>query len=222
MSIFPAILLALTGIALILLWLRVHLQADFSDGCFQFHIYSLWFAIKRTHDQRRTTVRLFGVPFPRRSTARRTRGGVKAVKKDTKHGAEIGDRRLAADWELLRRLLRAAVKLVIRIYRALRVDYFRANITVATGDPMLTGIVFGALTPLLMLNRLPRTEITLNSDFLETTPATDLSASVSARPLRLLWLLLMTAPTLPWLKLIRVFRSSGHRESALAGGARHG
>jgi hypothetical protein len=221
-NIFLIILPALTGITLILLWLRVHLQADFSDGCFQFRIYSLWFAIKRTNDQRRITVSLFGVPFPRRITARMMQGDVKAVKRDTRHGAKIDDWRLTADWELLRRLLRAAVKLVIRIYRALRIDYFRAIITVATGDPMLTGVLFGALTPLLMLNRLPRTEITLNSDFLETTPAADLSASVSARPLRLLWLLLMTALTLPWLKLIRVFRSSGHRESALAGGARHG
>ena len=126
------------------------------------------------------------------------------------------------DWDLKLRLLRAAVKLIIRTYRAFRVDYLRANIVVAAGDPMLTGVVFGALTPLLHLNRFPGTVITLSSDFTVAIPTVELSASLSARPLRLMGILLVTALTLPWLRLYHAQRVQRLEEPALSGGGRHG
>jgi len=101
---------------------------------------------------------------------------------------------------LVRRLLTLLRKLVLDM----KVVYLKARLDIATPDPMLTGVLFGAMQPLLMLNSPPGRVFSLDAAFDRDLPRFDLSCAVSTRPICVLVILAGWLPRLPWRRMVKV------------------
>jgi len=98
-------------------------------------------------------------------------------------------------------LIKRLLKLVWRLLKGVRTDYIRATVTVATPDPMWTGIVFGALQPMMIWNAPPKRGFNLLINFKRESPVIEAEWSFSARPIRIIGILLVWGAGLPWKRL---------------------
>jgi len=105
--------------------------------------------------------------------------------------------------ELSLTLIRRFLRLLRRLLRSIHADYLRASLIVASPDPMITGVLFGALQPIHLFNSPPRREFNLAVDFERDAPEASAEWSFSARPIQWVWILLTWGLSLPWLEIWR-------------------
>lgn len=118
--------------------------------------------------------------------------------------------------ELITLIAKKAVTFMVRLVKSLRIDLLKADITVATPDPMLTGILFGITGPLTALHKPPRRIISIQADFDRSQPEFDLYCSVSVSPLLALFEMLRLIFVLPWVAIIKVYLRQRKEKKAVA------
>lgn len=195
-----AALAAGTAVAAILR-AKVTVTADFGPGRGRVSVRSLWFRLETEPASGLTRGRVLGVPV--RTRARRTRPRRQTEKPRPR-------RKPAGGWWRQREAVVAAAgrlaRAVQRAWRAVHWEYFRAEVVVATPDPFLTGVAYGALCPLLALNHPPKTSLVITPDFTTTAPRAAAAFGAWFRPGALLAAVTPELLRMPWIKLIRLSR----------------
>ena len=110
-------------------------------------------------------------------------------------------------------LLKRLLQLVKRLLGSIQTDYLRVNLTVATPDPMWTGIVFGLVQPVMIWNEPPKREFNLLISFERETPVIEAEWSFSSRPIVVIWILLTWGMKLPWRHILRERRKKKEGKS---------
>ena len=216
-----AFALSALGIAL-LLWFRVFISVKFDSAGRTLRVSSVWFWMDSDLSARITYGRVLGIPFG---------GGGNSIKpqsdKSLKQAAiRIGSRKsdsqreqkrrrgnsvLLRDWSLIGTILRRGLRGVKRLFKAFRLERWQSHLTIATPDPMITAMVYGSLTPLLALNAMPKTCLTIQPDFTAAKPQLYFDGAFSFRPLTLIWVLAATMIGMPWIRIIKSYREQRRR-----------
>jgi len=103
-------------------------------------------------------------------------------------------------------LLKRATRFIIRIVRSARVERLNLNIIIAAEDRMLTGTLFGALQPLVALNKPPLRQIIIDADWSSDRPRLEAEWRLSTRLICSAWIVLTTLLQLPYIRMYRAAR----------------
>lgn len=114
------------------------------------------------------------------------------------------------------RLAGRILSLLKKLLKSIHTDYLYARLVVATSDPMTTAVIFGALQPVSMLNRIPARRFTLDVDFERSQSYGNAEWSFSVRPI--VWIVIVGwwMIGLPWREIYREFRRPGGVKPAAA------
>lgn len=148
----------------------------------------------------KTTARIrIGKPPPKAKT-------IIKPKKEPTEKESPGWRFFWQERQLIGKLIRHVVSTIVKLIKAFSIDHFKAHLTIATPDPMTSGVMYGYLSPLLALNAPPRRSISLGLDFDESTLSGEVAISISVRPITILFILLIEAIRLPWFRIYHLVR----------------
>jgi len=131
------------------------------------------------------------------------------VKKSIKGEPEKKDskkkmtRLLWREHDLILQVLRRFVSGFIRLLQSIRTDYFRMRLDMGAGDPMITGILYGVMQPLELLN-LTKAEVDIIPLFEDEKIEMDLSCSFSMMPIQVVIVVIREMFKFPWLRVVRV------------------
>ena len=92
------------------------------------------------------------------------------------------------------------------LYRAVRIDRFYINMTIATPDPSYTGVLYGVLQPFTLFNKPPDRMIIFTPDWMGEKISLDADIYVSVHPIRLMIIAVRTLRKLPVREMMRVYR----------------
>lgn len=143
--------------------------------------------------------KLSGIKFKRRT-------GKTEKQEDRESEKSISWREMLEERGLFVLILKKMVRGAVRLFKSLRIDIFDADLTIATPDPAWTGVCFGIVQPLNLLNRFPRSKVKLSADFDRETPDAELACAVSVRPVTVMLLGFWTLLTLPWIRIWKFYR----------------
>ncbi|MBT3232389.1 MAG: DUF2953 domain-containing protein [Calditrichaeota bacterium] len=104
------------------------------------------------------------------------------------------ERKLAFD--IIRRLVSGTVGLIKKI----RTDYLRLNLEFGAGDPATTGIIYGILQPVRIMNN-DRIQFVTIPDFEEERIEADFSCSFSIVPVQVVFVIAKEVYKFPWIRL---------------------
>lgn len=90
----------------------------------------------------------------------------------------------------------------LRLIKTFRIDYLVVKTEYGTDDPMFTGILFGVMHPLLLLNR-GRTSLQITPDFDQPKFSFNFSGSFSTRPIHMVSVGIIVLFTLPWFLAVK-------------------
>ena len=107
------------------------------------------------------------------------------------------ERKLAFD--IIKRLVSGTVGFVKKI----RTDYLRLNLEFGAEDPATTGIVYGILQPLRIMNN-NRIQFVTIPDFEEERIEADFSCSFSIVPIQIVMVIVKETFKFPWVRLVRL------------------
>ena len=107
---------------------------------------------------------------------------------------------------LILMIVRRLVSSLVRLIKMPRFDRLKAEIDIATPDPALTGILFGAVYQLRAIHNPPRRVIMVRSDFENDRPEFDLSCRLSISPIMVIYESFYIIIRLPWLRIYKVYR----------------
>ena len=108
--------------------------------------------------------------------------------------------------DLLFTITRRMIGSMRRLFKTPRFDLLRIKLDIASPDPALTGVFYGAASQLKAFEKLPQRQFIINSDFDSETPSGELKMAVSIRPIIVIFESLYMALRLPWLRIYIVFR----------------
>jgi hypothetical protein len=111
-----------------------------------------------------------------------------------------------ADLSLLVALAKRLLTLNRRLLKSIRADYIHVELTIATPDPLWTGVLFGVLQPVAVFDNPPTRTFQVGADFEHESPQASAEWSFSTRPFRCLWVVGVWLISLPWGKLYRIYR----------------
>ncbi len=92
---------------------------------------------------------------------------------------------------------------VFKLITCFKIDKLNLNLLIATTNPALTGALFGGAQSFLNLPRPINIEIAVNADYLNSEPKAELYLLTSVRPLSLMNVSLITAFSLPWVRITK-------------------
>jgi len=95
---------------------------------------------------------------------------------------------------------------LVRLIKTPHLDRLKAEIDVATPDPALTGVLYGAVYQLRALHSPPGRVIIVRSDFESDRPEIDLSCRLSISPVVVIFESFYIIIRLPWLRIYKVYR----------------
>ena len=223
MYFFTSVLIVVTGGIIIAAASKVRLTGDFCPTGARVSFSAWWIAIEMDFLQRIITFRLLGIRIIKRALAphedkekkpeidreRRERKKEKLKKRRDKKSDRKGVKKdvffsIWQERDLIIRAVYFVVNIVKRMIKATRCEQLTAHLVVATPDPMMTGVVFGALAPLSALSRLPQRKLTFQIDFQSDYPRGDLLFVFSLRPIVPMYIMLSEMIRLPWVRIVRI------------------
>lgn len=125
--------------------------------------------------------------------------------KRTRHRLWIRFKSVWQERELAKTISTRLLRIIIRIIKAGRIDYLKLRLRLATGDPMLTGVLYGIIQSVNWID-FPRTEIAVTPDFDSSSPEAEFSGSISIRLIRVVFIMATGLLSLPWIKMYRTRR----------------
>lgn len=100
-------------------------------------------------------------------------------------------------------ILRRLVSGIVGFIKIVRADYLRLNLEFGADDPAVTGIIYGILQPIRILNN-KRIQITTVPDFREERIKADLKCSFSILPIQVVFVVMKEMYRFPWVRVTKV------------------
>jgi hypothetical protein len=211
----------LLALALSVLVPRVRFTGEYNRGTLIFEIVNHWFRVtyNSTAEQVKGRILLFHFKRdlkdesakPEKSEAvvdikigigKKPEESSEKTSEKTKHKTTVSIS-LIKDSRLAKELLFSVIRLVFKLLRSFRIDYLRSNVIIATSDPYTTAMVYGSVQPFMAFHSPPKRVVAFGVDFESQKPVWNIAGSISTRPIRVLWLILIWALRLPWLRIWR-------------------
>jgi len=133
------------------------------------------------------------------------RHGKRDRKKEKNGSGKIPGALLWRERALIITVVRRLINSLARLMKHPRFDRLRAEIDIATPDPSLTGILYGAARQLTAFHKPPRRVIIVRFDFDEDTPGLDVSCRLSVSPVVVVFESLYMIVRMPWLRILKVY-----------------